>query len=405
LAIVIVLGHFVVYPHLAAGYHWRQAKKAIENNDLTRAEEQLRSCANVWATDGEVHFLLARTYRRLGKFQPARAHLQLAAKQRWVPEQIKLEYLLMKAQTGFRPEAIQPLQEKLKEGHQDDTYIFEAVIIGCLQANNFLEANRWTTVWLEQHPDDWLARFWLGVVLEEAHEYDLAAQEYQKALELNPNGSQVHLRLAEVLMQPNPTEEALGHYEAALAAEPNHPAALLGLARCQHSLGRNEVAKANLDRLIELDPQNFAAYSLYGQMALEEDKPEQALKWLQKAQAINPSHLLTNKRLALVFHKLRRDEEAREAERRAEELEQLNIRLEEITKELLKQPKDVSLRLEAGDILFKLGHYQKAFPWFVSALLIDPKHPPSKEATKRCLQRMGDKELLERYQPILEDAR
>jgi hypothetical protein len=36
-------------------------------------------------------------------------------------------------------------------------------------------------------------------------------------------------------------------------------------------------------------------------------------------------------------------------------------------------------------------------------LLIDPNHQPTKESTKKCLQRMGDKELLERYRPILDN--
>jgi tetratricopeptide (TPR) repeat protein len=403
LLIISSLGYFVFYPQLSASYHWREANKALENNDLAKAEAHLESCARVWASDGEVHFLLARTYRRSGKTDKARAHLQLAAKQRWVPEQIKLEYLLMQAQAGYLTEATNQLQEWLKERLEDDTYIFEALIMGCLQTNNFLEANRWATIWIDQHPDDWLGRFWLGAALQGAGEYDLAKQEYQRALERNPNGSELHLRLAEVLMRPNPTEDAKIHYEAALAADPNNLVALLGLARCQHSLRSNEVARATLDRLIELDPQNFEAYSLHGQIALEEDKPEEALKFFKKAYAINPSHLITSKQLAQTLHRLMRPDEAKEAQRRAEETEQLLIRLDEITKEVLNQPKDITLRYEAGTILLKLGDHQKAVRWFVSALLIDPKHKPTKEAIKKCLRRMGDKELLELYKPVLDD--
>ncbi len=400
--IISGVGYFVFYPQLGAGYHWRQAKKALENNRLAQAAEHLQACLNVWGNDGEVHFLLARTYRRSTKIDQARVQLRLAAKQRWVPEQIKLEYLLIKAQTGL-PEPTNQLREMLKEGHRDDIYIFEALIIGCLQTNNFLDANRWTTIWLEQHPDDWLGRFWLGVVLEQAGEYGLAAEEYQRALELNPNAAELHLRLAEVLMQPNVTEEATIHYQAALADDPNNPIALLGLARCQHSFGTKEVTKATLDRLLQLDPENFGAYSLYGQMALEEDDPEQALRCFQKACAINPNHLVTTRQLAQTLRRLNRGEEAKAAERRAAELEQLVQRLDETTKEALKQPKDVALRYETGDILLRLGKPDKAFRWLISALLIDPTHKPTKEATQKCLQRLGDKELLERYQPILKD--
>ncbi len=402
---LVVIGgvaYFFVYPQLSAGDHWRAAKKAIENNHLAEAQGHLESCVSVWAKDGEVQFLLARTCRRLGQFDKARLHLQLAAKQHWVPEQIKLETLLMRAQTGFRPETTTPLQDLLKAGHRDDTLIFEALIIGCLQINNFREANRWTTIWTEQHPDDWLGRFWLGVVFEEAGQLDLAAEEYKKALDLNPNGWELHLRLAEALMQGNSTEEAATHYQAALDDDPNNPSALLGLARCQHSLGTNETTRITLNRLMKLDPENFEAYSLRGQMALEEENLEHALHMFDQAHAINPSHLITNRQLAWILHKLKRDVEAQETERRIQEIEKQILRLDEITKELLNQPKDVLLRDEAGSIHFNLGNVQKAFRWFVSALLIDPKHQPTKEHLRKCLQRMGDQNLLEQYKPFID---
>lgn len=397
------LGYWVVYPQVRAAYHWRKAKKALQNNDLAKAETHLSSCIQEWPTDGEVHFLMARTCRRLSQFDRARDHLQLAAKQHWVVPQIKLENLLIKAQTGYLPETTRQLQEILKEGHQDDTYIFEALIIGCLETNNFFEANRWVTIWMEQHPQDWLARFWLGMVLESAGEYELAVNEYRQALEMNPEGAGLHFQLAEMLARPNPTEEAMQHYEAALAADANNTAALFGLARCQHSFAIKQATRATLDRLIELDPQNVPAYCLYGQIEQEEGQQEKALEWLQKAHAIDPNHLVTNKNLSLVFNRLGRFEEAKVAERRSQELEKQLARLEEINRELLERPKDVNLRSEAGNILYQRGDYDKALRWFVSAFLIDPKDKPTREAMKKCLQRMGNSELVERYKTLFED--
>src|SRR5262245_26899335 len=159
-AVIGGLGYGVIYPQLKAAYHWREARKSIENNDLAKAERHLQSCIEVWPADGEVLFLMARTCRRLSQFDQARDYLQLAAKQHWVGQQIKLENLLIKAQQVYLPETTKQLQEILKEGHQDDTLIFEALIIGCLETNNFFQANRWVTIWMEQHPDDWLARYW-----------------------------------------------------------------------------------------------------------------------------------------------------------------------------------------------------------------------------------------------------
>jgi len=159
LCLVVIGGvmAFVVYPQVRAKYHWEQAKKAIANNDLAGTENQwgaekhLEECLKVWKTDGEVHFLMARTCRRIGGDKGlARAieYLQKAKRYKWVPEQIKLENLLIKAQAGYLPEATKQLQVILEEGHQDDVFILEALIIGCLQTNFFTEADRWANIWI-----------------------------------------------------------------------------------------------------------------------------------------------------------------------------------------------------------------------------------------------------------------
>ena len=347
---------------------------------------------------------MARTCRRIGGDKGlARAieYLQKTKRYKWVPEQIKLENLLIKAQAGYLPEATKQLQTILEEGHRDDVYILEALVMGCIQTNFFTDANRWAMVWIAQHPDDWLAHYWHGAVLESTNQYSLAQEEYQKAVTLNSNGFGLHLRLAEVMMHEKTPEEAMAHYEQALAADPENAAALLGLARCQQSFRSNEVTKATLGRLIELHPKSIGAYNLYGQLAIEEDRPEEALQWLRKAQAIDVNDRITNQKLIEVLHQLRRDDEAREIQRRIQEQERLFTRLEDITKEILNQPKDILLRNEAGNILLQLGKYDKAWYWFVSAFLIDQKDQAAKDGMRKCLKKMGNNELMERYRSIL----
>ncbi len=412
LCLVVIGGvaAFVVYPQVRAKYHWEQAKKAIANNDLAGtenhwgAEKHLEECLKIWKTDGEVHFAMARTCRRIGGDKGlARAieYLQKAKRYKWVPEQIKLENLLIKAQAGYLPEATKQLQVILEEGHQDDVFILEALIIGCLQTNFFTEADRWAKVWIVQHPDDWLARYWHGAVLDAANQFPLAKEEYLKALELNPNGFDIHLRLAEALMRENTREEAMPHYEQALAADPDNAGALLGLARCQQNFRSIDVARVTLDRLIELHPKFIGAYNLHSQFAIEEDRPEEALQWLRKAQAIDVNDRITNQKLIEVLHQLRRDDEAREIQRRTQEQERQLTRLEDITKEILNQPKDVLLRNEAGNLLLQLDQHEKALHWFFSAFLIDQNNQAAKDGIRKCLQKVGDKDLMERYRPIL----
>jgi tetratricopeptide (TPR) repeat protein len=399
----------VVYPEIRAKYHWEQAKKDIANNYLAEtenhggAEKHLEECLKVWKTDGEVHFAMARVSRRIGKFDQAREHLQKAKQHNWVASQIKLENILLKAQTGYLPEATKQLEPILEEGHQDDVYILEALIIGCIQTNFLADANRWAMIWIRQHPDDWLAHYWHGIILEGANQHALAKDEYLKALELNPNGFDTHLRLAEVMMRERVSKEAMEHYEKALEADPQNASALFGLARCQQTFRSHDVTKATLDRLIELHPDSIGAYGLHSKLADEEDRPEEALQWLKKAQAIDPNDRMTNQKLVEILHQLKRDEEARQVERRIQEQERQLTRLDDINKELLNQPKDVLLRNEAGNILLQLGKPEKALHWFLGAFLIDRKDQAAKEGMGKCFQKMGDKELIERYRVLLSE--
>ncbi len=403
LLVIGVVVYFVVYPQIKAEYHWRQAKKAIFNNDLNKAQEHLERCLQARPTDGEVLFTLARTQRRALKVDEVVESLRKASQQHWVPNQIKLEMMLLKAEMGILGQVSKQLQEILKEGHADDRFILEALVIGYLGTNFLSEANRWATVWIEQHPDDWLAHYWHGLVMEGGSQFPLAKEEYEKALELNPDGFNLHLRVAEVLMHNKASEETLAHYEAALKSDPKNSIALHGLAQCQQSLRSSEMAKATLDRLIETDPEFIKAYILKAQLAGEEDKQEEAWTWLKKALEIDPNDRLANQKLFEVLGRLNRKEEAREVQQHTKEIEKQLLRLDEITKELLEQPKDVALRNEAGNLLLKLGKPKDAFSWFISAFFINAKDKPTKEGMKKCLQRMGNRELNDLYKPYLED--
>jgi tetratricopeptide (TPR) repeat protein len=405
LCLVVIGGvlYLVVFPQIKAEYHWRQAKKAIYNNDLNKALNHLQLCLQTRPTDGEVLFTLARTQRRAGKIEEATESLRKAGQQHWVPSQIRLEMMLLKAEMGILGQVSKQLQELLKEGHADDRFILEALVFGYTRTNFLTEANRWATIWIEQHPDDWLARYWHGMVMEGGSQFSLAKEEYEKALELNPDGFDLHLRIAEVLMHNRASEETLTHYQAALKADPDNPVALHGLARSQQTVGSSEAAKATLDRLIEVDPKFIKAYILEAQMADEEDKTDEAYNWLKKALEIDPNDRLANQRMFEVLRRLHRDDEAREVQLHAKEIEKQLSRLDEINKELLDQPKDVALRNEAGNILLKLGKPKEAFSWFISAFFIDAKDKPTKEGMRKCLQRMGDRDLTDRYKQFLED--
>jgi len=78
-----------------------------------------------------------------------------------------------------------------------------------------------------------------------AGDTDNAIQEYERALELNPNNSEAHLRLGFLMYNARKRyEEGLAHYNQALKANPNDP-------RIHHDLGMALLHQRQFNQAIE----------------------------------------------------------------------------------------------------------------------------------------------------------
>ena len=49
----------------------------------------------------------------------------------------------------------------------------------------------------------------------------------------------------------------------------------------------------------------------------------------------------------------------------------------------------------------RLGQDGKAARWFVSALLLHPRHQPTRQALADCVRRLGDPKLTDAYRALL----
>ncbi|HEV3259543.1 MAG TPA: tetratricopeptide repeat protein [Gemmataceae bacterium] len=403
-ALVIAgLGYFVIYPQVDAYFRERRAREEIENYDFAAARADLERCLRIRPNSAELHFLLARTCRRAGDLDAARGHLSEAKRLSWVAEEIRLEYLLLQAQAFLVPRVEQPLREYLERGAAEETLILEALADGSLAINRLSDAQRWTSIWIRRHPDDWHGHYWQGRVYDAGLRYTLAAEEFQKVLQTNPGYREAHLRLAVNLFKDNRFDEAVPHFDKYLEGDPHDPYALLGLARCQRILGQPDVAVATLERVIATETDYVPALALRGQLELDRDNPEGALVWLRRAYKLNPSYKAANQAMAAALTLLGKGQEAQRYARRGREIELAYVRVDALTKQSLTDPTDVATRREAGAILFELGHRQEALRWLVGALLLDPNDQETKKALRQCLHQLGDPDLEERYGPVLED--
>jgi tetratricopeptide (TPR) repeat protein len=396
------VGVYFLYPQARAVLHWRQAQQALDQNDFATAQTHLKVCLQVWPHSGETHFLMARTCRRAGDLDGAKAQLQEARRLHWDSNDLALETLLLKAQLGMIGPIEQTLRACVQERHRDERLILEAWIMGCLEINSLPEAFGLTKIWSEHFPEDWQPSYWRGRALQRAQRYDLAVEEYEKALTKNPNYPPAHRELAEVLRTIGLHEKAVPHFQTYLEKAPDDGSALLGFARCQRTLGQMDSTRATVERFLALYPDHPGGLLLRGLLELDKENPDGAADWLRRSLAKAPHDKDANQALANALRKLGRIEEAWVYEKKAQQISQDLQRVHVLFKEVPARPKEVELRYELGTLLLGLGEQDQGIRWLVGALLLDPNHEKTKKALLESLKKLDNPQLLESYRSLLE---
>src|SRR5262249_35039867 len=155
------------------------------------------------------------------------------------------------------------------------------------------------------------------------------------------------------------------------------PDGLIGLARCQYSLGQVDLARTTLDQLLQKNDKH--ALALLTLALLEEgEEPESALPWLRKAEAVAPNEPEILHNLALVLRMLHRDQEAGQYQQRVKDRDVKVRQLTQLQMRLVREATDkkdtLDLRYQIGLLNLELGKLQEAEHWFQTVLWIDPDH-------------------------------
>jgi len=123
----------------------------------------------------------------------------------------------------------------------------------------------------------------------ERFEYPQAAQAYQKALECDPTLLEARLKLAKTLFWMCQFEQSEKHYRRCRADEPENKTALYGLAQTHIALKQYDLAQESLDKLLQLDSQDWQVWLLRGDVAEKRNQRSVALKsWRQAANDLSP---------------------------------------------------------------------------------------------------------------------
>ncbi len=134
-------------------------------------------------------------------------------------------------------------------------------------------------------PNDLLAH---GLRMHHAGKIDVAAELYQRVLELEPEQPYALHLLGEILLRRKEHARALDLITRAVARLTNHPEAHNNLAAVLQALGRNEEAERTYRRAIELNPTLAIAHSNLGTLLQARGQREEAEAEFQLALAHAP---------------------------------------------------------------------------------------------------------------------
>ena len=166
---------------------------------------------------------------------------------------------------------------------------------------------------LQAAPDSYWVHLANAQVQESLQRYDLAQQEYRKAIELNPNSPDVHVGLGRAILSASKDSQALveasREFERELALSPENAVAEFELGEIARENGQPDKAREHLLRAVRYNPDFFEAQVALGRLFLKQGQPREAIAHLEVAARLDPRDKLSHYLLSSA-HKSLGDQDA-----------------------------------------------------------------------------------------------
>jgi tetratricopeptide (TPR) repeat protein len=342
----------------------------------------------------DVHLLAARAARMLGDPRNAEEHLNQCLKiHGGATERVQLEFLLLRVQTGDLGQVAPTLIDTVEKGHPESPLILETLAQAYLHLFRYKAAYACLTKWIEIRPDAAKAYQWRGWALERLNKPKAAGEDYQHALELDPNLFLVRLRVAEMLLEDKRAPEALPHLEILHRQSPDNPEVLGRLGMCRYYQNRTAEARRLMEAAIAHQPRDPALLIHLAKLDLQEGQGVRAEERLKKALQVDPSDTDALYTLSSVLQFQGRSADAETAmkdyQRAKEELDRINKLLQEVADSPSARPAEYA---ELGSLLLRAGRDRQGVYWLEQALDRDPALKRAHAALAAHFEKKGDQE-------------
>jgi predicted Zn-dependent protease len=379
------------------------AQEAERNHRFEDAERSLETCRRLHVTDAETQRLAARVARRRDDLDEAERRLDTLDAAHGITPEGALERGLVKAQRLEVSEAERRhLNELVQKNHPDSAGILEVLAKVALKQYRFPEALYSLDQLIEKDPGHVPAFVLRGRLWDAERKYDEARQDFEKAVELQPDNATARLYLADTLVKLGETRLAVSHYEYLRARPPVNPSVIVGLARCRHNLHEMEEARTLLDSLLSSDPENNAAVAEWGQVMVRSGRPAEAESRLRAAVRRAPHDRLPRLALYLCLDAQGKTDEAAEEFAKLRQNDDDNARLVVLWSRIAtNDPEHLALRVESAVILLRLGRDKEAERWLLSALAQDARYRPAHEVLAAHYARTGRADMASPHRAAL----
>jgi tetratricopeptide (TPR) repeat protein len=226
----------------AAAARFGLGRVALARGDPDAAITALRRTLELQPEAGQVHYALAQAYRRAGRIDEARRHLERRSE----------------ARVRFPDPLVDSLATAPRGGAFHKLRGDEAVLAGRL--GDAAAAYRRA---VEAEPGSFHYRKSLGLTLYQLGRPDEAARELEAALDLEPDlppalvpaeRARIRYALGGIAANRRRGERALEHFRAAVRLDPGYAEAHLQVGNLLGAAGRLEEALAAFDRAVAADP-------------------------------------------------------------------------------------------------------------------------------------------------------
>ena len=128
----------------------------------------------------------------------------------------------------------------------------------------------------------------LGRALSTEGRYPEAIQQYEQALQLDPDHTEARISLGAALAMQGQVTQAIQNYERALTLKPDSPAAHYNLGTALASQGKFSEAIQHLERAVQLKPDYADAHVNLGNALGREGRTQEAIQHFESAALLRP---------------------------------------------------------------------------------------------------------------------